>query len=197
MELEKRFANMKTPKGNSYERVIRSSITGSLATENVLEEDLNLDIKFAEAADDVDYKIDAWVETKDRNGGKVIIAIQLFSKGWENLTQEDKFFLSEVGMVQFFSETDLNKKWKKFAETKFANEIEKKINETEKGCLKYIQDHEKEIGEAKFVLMFATMPVGFDQKNPIVSDSGKLLDKRKRELFCEQFKAGFEEKVNK
>lgn len=198
-EYDKLFGNMEIRDGRSFNKITKNSILGSLATKNFLEEKLKYKVDLAEPNIDVDYKIDAWIDTEDKDGRKVKIAIQFFSKEWETLIPEDQIYLSENGMVQFFNEKDLNIKDNKFAKTKFANELDDKINKTKRGCIEFIKDHEKEIGDTKFILMFVTMPIGIvedDKTKLIVSENGKLINEAKKRQFDEQFGYGFEEKVN-
>lgn len=195
-EYDKLFGGMKVEDGSLYNKNTKNSILGSLATINFLEKTLKYKVNLAEPNIDVDYKIDAWIDTEDKDGGKVKIAIQFFSKDWGSLMPEDQIFLSENGMVQFFNEEDLNIKDNEFAKTKFANELEDKIKKTKRGCIKFIEDHEKEIGDTKFMLMFITMPMGIEKTKPIISENGNLLNKAKEERLCEQFEHGFKEKIN-
>jgi len=195
-EFEMKFKNLVNEEGNNVGKVYKNSILGTIATEKVLEEDFGLKIDPGDQKKDIDYKIDATAITKDKDGRNVFIAMQYFSNNWEGLLTEDKIFLSENGMVQFFSEDDLNKEWHSHAQTIFAKVMEEKIQKTKNGCMEYIRDHEREIGDAKFMLMFATMPVGAEHNRPIVDETGELVNKNKKEHFCRQFKDEFDEKVN-
>ncbi|MFA6096895.1 MAG: hypothetical protein WC788_04700 [Candidatus Paceibacterota bacterium] len=187
---------MPDEKGHNYGNECRNSIIGTVATEKVLEKEFGFKIDPGDPEKDINYKIDAVTETKDKNGRKVFIAIQYFSKNWENLLPIDKVFLSENGMVQLFSEEDLNKEWRGYAQTEFAKDMEEKIQKTKNGCINFIRDHEKKLGDAKFMLMLATMPVGSEHKRPIVDETGELVNKNKKEHFCRQFKDEFDGKVN-
>ncbi len=196
-EFNNKFQEKSTKENDERKNYIKNSVLGTLATEKILKENLKVsDFEITTPKIDVKYDIDAWIETKNKENEKIKIAVQLLSKSCDNLSAQDKKFLLNKGMSLFFNEDDLYEKWERFADTPFAKEMEEKIRKTKEGCKKYIENYEKELMDAKFILIFATMPVGIEKRKKIVNNIGKPLNKKIIDQFCKQYKYGFDRKAN-
>jgi hypothetical protein len=184
--------NSKNPT-EGFEKIQRkNSILGTLVAMKICKDELGLELEPSKPEDDVDYQIDGWLRMRGKNGQETLIAVQLFSRTYGDIERIDQKFLKKEGIINIYDEEGIRKNSKRQNDTQFGVELENKINHTKKGVTKYTKDNRSDLKNKKFLLMFATIPVGSDANEEIVDKKGNCKTWIK-DCFCEQFYNKFEE----
>ena len=175
-----------TTENRMLKKIYRDSILGIWGADNLLEKE-GLKPWATEPEIDVDYKIDAKIETR-HDGEDALILVQYLAKDWKALTDKDRNLLLDGGkMINIYDEDGLNEfEPRRKNETEFEEELRKKIDKTKEGAKNYITDYEKDIGGKKVMLMMITMPVGLAGSKPIIDHkNGEVLPEIK-DRFLDQ-----------